>query len=82
MTLTLTLTPNQVPDVYNGRLMSLLLARLDAVGLEPGLSPPLPSPTEGTSAPDQGGGDQGGGGQRGGEQRGGEQVNPSPSPNP
>ena len=77
MTLTLTLTPNQVPDVYNGRLMSLLLARLDAVGLEPGLSPPLPSPTEGASASDQGGGEQGGG-----EQRGGEQVNPKPNPNP
>ena len=68
--------------MFNGRLMSLLLARLEAVGLEPGLSPPLPSPTEGASASDQGRGEQGGGEQGGGEQRGGEQVNPSPSPNP
>ena len=42
-----------VPDVYNGRLMSLLLARLEAAGLEPGLASPLPPPTERVSAPDQ-----------------------------
>ena len=40
-----------VPDVYNGRLMSLLLARLEAAGLKSGLEPLLPSPpVEGPAA--------------------------------
>ena len=53
--------------MYNGRLMSLLLARLEAAGLEPGLSPPLPqrAPAERASASDQRGEGQGGGGHGG-----------------